>query len=173
MRRVICICMAVMLCLSMAGCGVKKEEHPLAVFEGEKIAAELGMTKEEIIKKLGKGEEDGITIKYDGMEVAYWHDTEKVCQISFTDKRYTGHLGLGPEKEIMDDFEQYGIVKFGDTYHMWLDENMQAMEIPEEGRLGENKPAYMLFYEDRDNNNVIERIVITEREAIYGRDKKN
>ena len=95
MRKIVSMLLVAVLCMVMlAGCGgVNKEEHPLAVYEKNKIVAEIGMTKEQIKKVFGNGNErTDFLWEYDGISFSF--EENKVMTMGWTNKKYSDYRGI-------------------------------------------------------------------------------
>lgn len=151
MKKIISLLIAAMLCLSMGGCGVKKEEHPLALFEGNKLVAELGMTKDEIIKNFGEGTENYRFLRYDGID--FFFRGENVVLITTTNEQYSDYLGVSPGAQAEDEI-------------IYLDKDLKVIDDSVEKKGDQCK--YMLKHTIEDEgSDKIKYITITDYIAYY------
>lgn len=100
MQKVMSFFLAIIVCFSLAACGENKEKHPMAVFKEDKIIAEIGMTKDEIIKNLGEGysqKDEGTCFDY--LEIEVYFREDKVKQIEIYGEPYSDYLGNTPGEE--------------------------------------------------------------------------
>ena len=155
MKKIISAILAAILCMGMlAGCGsVNKEEHPLGVFKGNKLVAEIGMPREQVEKNLGEGEDesDGKRVIYDGIEIYYRDD--KVMLITFRGEEYSNYLGEVPGGTYGDFGEHNMDINFYDIEfkHVTESENTE----------------YVMSYGKKDGtDNVIESITISDFQAF-------
>ena len=165
MRRVICICMAVMLCLSIAGCGENKETNPTAVFREGKIVAEIGMTKDETIKNLGKCDveaEDGTYIIHDYMQV--WFQEDKVNKIAIFDGPYSDYLGnrIGKKYSGFADKNQVFDYVFYDEENNKIGSYRNSNAVPKDS----DTCKYVIQYYNQDRDKKIGSIFLFDYQTF-------
>ena len=160
MKKIISAILAAILCMGMlAGCGsVNKEEHPLGVFKGDKLVAEIGMPREQVEKNLGEGEDesDGKRVIYDGIEIYYRDD--KVMLITFRGEEYSNYLGEAPG----DKYENFGEYDMDTNYY---DKDINL--LMEDELKGNNNAEYVISYGKKNGtDDIIETIGIADFQAF-------
>lgn len=155
MKKIVSAILAAILCMGMlAGCGsVNKEEHPLGVFKGDKLVAEIGMPWEQAEKNLGKEAEE-IREGYLRNE-----DIEIICNngivstIALDTGKYSDYQGNRVGKKCIYDprATEPGLI-FLQRYSTDME------EITEENENEKEELGYAMHFSKEDNINVIKSI---------------
>ena len=159
MKKYLSFLLIIIGMLTFSGCNSSnKAQHPLAIYKGNKIVAEIGMSKEDVDKNLGKGEATPETalFLYNGVLVIYRENA--VCSIEVRDAMYSDcknvKVGMNfSEAQLKYQEGETVLVTNNRAVGIGFDTERQIMNNPvEEGNyLYDNSVvAFMKYYQKAD-----------------------